>query len=179
MQYVIDAIEVARLLNGGDVRRLLDHAYQPLVACRAGAVRTRIDIRDVVAERAKVQFVLDVVDGGGECLGIAGVRPQDVERQPLRALGSDARQLLELLDESSHRLGELGHQSSPCSPPSIPPRSVCTASSTLRPPSFTAATMRSCNISMSPDFTTSGSMVTFSNCFWPLILMVTDPLPAE
>src|SRR5580704_18600121 len=64
-------------------------------------------------------------------------------------------------------------------PPSMPPRLDFSASSTLREASLTAATTRSCNISISPDFTTSGSMTMLCSCFWPLMRTVTLPPPDD
>src|ERR1700739_2233008 len=64
-------------------------------------------------------------------------------------------------------------------PPSIDPIDDCSSSSTFRTAAFPAAVTRSCNISISPDFTISGSIVTVSTCFWPFIFTVTDPPPAD
>src|SRR5664279_4305991 len=64
-------------------------------------------------------------------------------------------------------------------PPNMPPRLDFIASSTLRTASLTAAITRSCSISMSPDFTTSGSITTPKTCFCPFILTVTLPPPDE
>src|SRR5208337_2479012 len=65
------------------------------------------------------------------------------------------------------------------SPPSIPPTVDCIAPSTLRAASFTAAKIKSCSISTSPDFTASGSMRILSSCFRPSIFAVTVPPPDE
>src|SRR4028119_1069492 len=59
-------------------------------------------------------------------------------------------------------------------PPSLP----CMASSTLRPASLTAATIKSCNISTSPSLTASGSILIEVTSFVPLICTVTTPPPA-
>ena len=64
-------------------------------------------------------------------------------------------------------------------PPNMPPRLDFIASSTFCEAALTAAMTRSCSISMSPDFTTSGSITTLSTCFWPFILTVTLPPPEE
>jgi len=61
----------------------------------------------------------------------------------------------------------------------MPPTVDFISSSTLRPASLTAASTRSCSISISPDLTTSGSMVMASNCFCPFMRTRTLPPPAE
>ena len=104
-QHVIDAAELARLLDDRDVLRLLDDADQPLVAGRAGAERAGIGVGDVIARRAVGDALLDVADGVAQPLGILARRAQDVEREPLRALGADAGQLLQLLDEADEGSG--------------------------------------------------------------------------
>ena len=70
MQHVIDAIEVPRLFYGGDIGRLLDHADQFLVARRASAVHARIDVCNVVADRAQPKVSLDVAYGASQGLGV-------------------------------------------------------------------------------------------------------------
>ena len=70
VQDVEDSVEVLGLFDGGDVGGLLDHADQALVASGAGAVDARIDICDVVADRAEAEVGLDVTHGGGEGFGV-------------------------------------------------------------------------------------------------------------
>src|SRR5215471_18748888 len=45
-------------------------------------------------------------------------------------------------------------------------------------PSLTAATIKSCSMSLSPLVNTSGSIWIESSCFWPFILTETIPPPA-
>src|SRR5260370_994301 len=53
VQDVIDAIKVARLLDGGNVGGLFHHSHQALVAGRIAAIDARINIGNVVAQRAQ------------------------------------------------------------------------------------------------------------------------------
>ena len=85
VQHVIDAVVVAGLFDGGDVGRLLDHAHQPLVARRTGAIDAGIDVGDVVADRAEMQAGLHLADGVGEQFGVLVAGAQDVEGEALRA----------------------------------------------------------------------------------------------
>src|SRR5438309_1636925 len=105
---MVSAVEVARLLDGSDVRRFLDDAHQALVARRAAAIGAGIDVGDVVADRAKAELGLDVADSLSQCFGIAGA--QDVEGQALSALTSDPGQLIQFINEPGHRLGKAGHR---------------------------------------------------------------------
>ena len=98
-QHVIHAFEVARLLDGRDVLRLLDDADEPVVARRVRAEVAGIGVGDVAAHRAVGDAILDVVHGLDEPFDFLARRFQDVEREPLRALGADAGQALQLLDE--------------------------------------------------------------------------------
>src|SRR5208282_4046173 len=60
VEHVVDAVKMPRLLDGGNVGRLFDHADQLLIAGRTAAVDTGIDVGDVVADRAQTQLGLDV-----------------------------------------------------------------------------------------------------------------------
>jgi hypothetical protein len=75
------------------------------IAGVARAQRTRIGVGDVVADRAVRDAGLDVADGVGEPIGLLARRLEDVKRQPLRALGPDAGQRLQLLDQPDERFG--------------------------------------------------------------------------
>jgi hypothetical protein len=97
---VVDAAELARLLDDAHVLRLLDHADLPLVAGRAGAERAGIGVGDVIAGRAVGDPLLDVADGVAQPLRILARRLEHVKRQALGALGADAGQLLQLLHQA-------------------------------------------------------------------------------
>src|SRR5271156_6510767 len=64
-------------------------------------------------------------------------------------------------------------------PFSIPPMVDCMVSSIFRLVPLMAAVTRSCNISTSPLFTTSGSILTLNTCLRPFILTTTLPPPEE
>src|SRR5271166_2200387 len=185
VQYVIHTVVVAGLLDGGNIGGLLHHAHQPLITRGAGAVGAGIDLGDVVADGAQAQVRLDLANCARQQFSIFVAGTQDVKSQTLRALAAHAGQFLQLFNESSHGLGESGqndllnHIPGRPMPPSIPPRLDFRASSTLRDASLTAAITKSWIISISPDLTASGSMVTLSNCFCPLMRTVTLPPPDD
>ena len=110
VKHVISAVEAARLLNCGDIRRLLNDTYKALVARWAGAVYTGIHVSNVVADRAEVQTGFHLPDGIGEQLGIFIACAQDVKGEPLRGLAANSRQLLELIDEPGHRFCKFGQR---------------------------------------------------------------------
>ena len=70
MQDVVNTVEVLGLFDSGNVGGLFDHANHALVARRAGAVNARIDVGDVVANRAQAQVGLHVPDGSGKSFGV-------------------------------------------------------------------------------------------------------------
>ena len=109
VEHVVDAVKMARLFDGGDVGRFLDHADNLLIARRTAAVDAGIDVGNVVADGAQTQLGFDVANGGGEGFGVVRARTQDVKGEALRALAADSRQLLKFVDEPGHRLGKFGH----------------------------------------------------------------------
>ena len=106
---VEDSIEMFRLVDRGDVSGLFYNTDQALVSRRTGAIYARIDVGDVVADRAEAETGFDVSDRGGERFGVFVAGAKDVKREALRALGSDARELFELIDQARHGFGEFGH----------------------------------------------------------------------
>jgi hypothetical protein len=107
-QHVIDAVEVARLLDPGHVLRLLDDADKATIAGRVGTEVARVGVGDVAAHRAVGDAVLDVAHRLDEPLDLLARRLQDVEGEPGGALRADAGQALQLLDQPGQRLGA-GH----------------------------------------------------------------------
>src|SRR5688572_32892575 len=77
-----------------------------MVAAGVAAQAAGIDVGDVVAGSAVDDAILDVANRLAQQLGVLARRAQHVERQPLRALGANARQLLELVDELLQRRGQ-------------------------------------------------------------------------
>ena len=108
MKNVIDTIEITGPLDRRNVGRFFDNADELLVARRVGAVHTRVDVGDVVANGAEAQLGLHFADGVGEQGSVVFAGAKDVESQPLGALVADARQLLQFVNQPSHWFGELG-----------------------------------------------------------------------
>ena len=112
MQNMKDTVEVLGFLDGGDVCRLFDHADQALIPCSTGAVSTRIDVGDVVANRAEPEVGFDVAHRLGKPFGVIVAGAEDVEGKALRALGANAGELFQFIDQARHGFGKLGHESS-------------------------------------------------------------------
>lgn len=106
MQHVIDAVVAARLFDRPDISRFLDNTHQPLIACGAAAIYAGIYVGNVAANRAETETCLHSANCLGEQFGVFIAGAQDVEGEPLRRLATDARQLLQFVDEPRHRLGE-------------------------------------------------------------------------
>src|ERR1051326_602257 len=121
---------------------------------------TRIDIRKVVASRTAADGTLDFDNRFGKLGCVGGRHLKHEKRQPLRRLGPDTRKLFKLIDQPIDGFRNIGHQNRPgiLRPPVKLPICPARASSTLRIPSLTAATTRSCNISLSPPVNTSCSI---------------------
>src|SRR5438874_1744412 len=109
MQNVVSAIEMLGLLNRRNIGRLFYHADQSLITGGAAAIHTWIDIGDVVAHRAETEAGLNVADSGGQRLRVVVACAEDVEGKTLRAFAADSRQLLQFVDEPSHRLCKARH----------------------------------------------------------------------
>src|SRR5579884_1385935 len=102
MQDVVDAIVIACFLNRGYVRRLFHYTDQLLVTCRAGTIDTRIHICNVVANRAKLEFFFQTVDGVCESFRIFMARTQYMKCQSLRVLCSDSGKFAQFVNEPRH-----------------------------------------------------------------------------
>lgn len=110
MQHVEDSVKVLGFLDSGDIRRFLDHAHQSLVARGTGAIRARVDIGDVIADRAKAETGFHVTNSSGQGLCVIVAGAQNVKRQPLRTLRADARQLFQFVDQARHGFRESRHR---------------------------------------------------------------------
>jgi len=106
---VENSVEVLGLVDRGDVRRLFDHTHQTLIPRGARAINTWIDIGDVVANGAKTQIRFDVSHRRGQCLGVVIAGAENVKGEALRALGPDAGELFQLIDQARHGFGKFGH----------------------------------------------------------------------
>src|SRR5262245_56093251 len=105
-QDVVDALELAGLLDRGDVLRLLDDADYVVVAIVAAAEGTRIRVGDVVADRAVGDTLFHLANRVDQPIGLLARRLQDEEREALSALRTDAGQPLQLFDEAEKRIGK-------------------------------------------------------------------------
>jgi hypothetical protein len=99
-QHVIHALEVARLLDSRDIRGLFDDADDVMIPVHVAAERAGVDVGDVVAHRTVRDALLHIAKGVSQPLGVVARALEDMEGQALRPLGADARQPLELFDES-------------------------------------------------------------------------------
>src|SRR6266511_1675594 len=96
---VVAAAELARLLDRHQVARLLDHAHQGRVAAWVLADPAGVAFGDVPAVAAEVHPGLDLVDGHGQPLRVRRLDLEQVEGDPLGALGPDPGKPPELVDQ--------------------------------------------------------------------------------
>jgi hypothetical protein len=106
---VEDSVEVLGLVDRGDIRGFFDHAHETLIPRGTRAIDARVDIGDVVANGAKAQIRFDVSHRRGQCLGVVIARAENVKGEALRALGPDAGELFQLIDQARHGFGKFGH----------------------------------------------------------------------
>jgi len=96
---VVPPAELTGALDRDDVLGLLhdtdDGTVPPLVAADVA----QLLLRDVAARRTEADLRLDLHQGLREPPYVGGLRLQDVEGDPLRALGTDAGQPAQLVDE--------------------------------------------------------------------------------
>ena len=109
MQDMEGSVEVFRLFNGGDVRGLFDDTDETLVAGGAGAIGTRVDIRDVVAYGAEPEIGFYVAHRLRERLGIIVTGTKNMKGQALCAFRAYSGELFQLVDQARHGFGKLGH----------------------------------------------------------------------
>src|SRR5207249_3121979 len=99
MEHVVEAAKAARALDGEDVERLFDDADDAAVAAVVAADVARIRFGDVLTDRAEDRTFLQLDDRVGEAEGIVVRDTEEVIREALRALRSDAGKLVEFVDE--------------------------------------------------------------------------------
>src|SRR6478735_9315327 len=102
-EHVVGAAELAGALDGDDVLGLLDDADGGLVAARVGADAAALGLRDVAAHLAEPDARLDLGQRRDETRDVLGVGLEQVEGDALGALGPDAGEPSELVDEVLHR----------------------------------------------------------------------------
>jgi len=107
---VIQPAILARLLDGHDVVGLLDHADHLAVPRGTGAVQAGVGVGDVIAHRAEAHVQFGVTNRIGERQRLLLSGAKNVKGEPLRGLGSDSGQVLELVDEALDRCGEVRHR---------------------------------------------------------------------
>jgi hypothetical protein len=84
---------------GDDVLGLLDDADDVVGAARVPADPALLALGDVVAGHAEADLGLHALQGGDQPDDVGGLGGQQVEGDALRALGPDAGQAAELVDE--------------------------------------------------------------------------------
>ncbi len=90
--------------TAGHVLRLFDDANHTLIAAGIAAEDTRVDVGRVAADRTVRHVVFDVAHRLAQPIGIFARRPQDVEGQTLRPLGTNPGQTAKLIDETNERI---------------------------------------------------------------------------
>src|SRR5439155_995464 len=163
---------------GEQIGHGLDDADHPPVALRVAADGTRILRRQVATRRAETDLLAQRQQRLGELARVFGRALQHVERQPLRRLLSDARQLREQHGEAGDRIGHFGK------PGIIPPSaesgfSAAAASCAALSAEFTAANTKSSSMGTSRGSTACLSICTFWISPLPLALTITIPPPLE
>ena len=139
---MVAAAELLGALDSDQVAGLLDHADQGGVPPRVLADPAQVALGHVPADPAEVHPGLDLGDGPGQALGVGRFDLEDVEGQPLGALGTDPGQPPELVDQ----VLDQGLRTSPQSPRPggspmpwvMPPSRSAARSLALRRPSLTA-----------------------------------------
>src|SRR6185503_11682510 len=109
VQHVIKALVVAGLFNRHQVVRFLYHEHRSLVSARARAIVAGVDVGDVIAGRTENDLLFDFVDGLDEPVGLVAMRAEDVKRESLSRLLTNARQSLELVYEFGDRFNVIEH----------------------------------------------------------------------
>src|SRR5512132_2358721 len=116
---VVAAAELLGPLDRDQVAGLLDHADQAGVPPRVPADAAQVALGHVPADPAEVHPGLDLGDGPGQTLGVGWLDLEDMEGEPLGALGPDPGQPPELVDQVLdgafvHRLRVPGRVAAPC-----------------------------------------------------------------
>lgn len=111
MEDMVNAVVVARALDGSDAGGFFDDADEVLIAGGAGAVDAGINVGDVIADGTEAQAGLELANCVGEGGGVFVAGAQDMEGVALGGFCANTGKLFELFDEASHRLGIAGHGS--------------------------------------------------------------------
>src|SRR3990172_1289378 len=108
MKHMVEAAVGLGALQRQDVQRLLDHADDAALAAVVGAHTAGVYLGDVLADGTEGDALLDLEDGGGERLRLGGRHAKEVIGEALSALGADAREFVELVDQASKGGGRCG-----------------------------------------------------------------------
>ena len=165
-EHVVAAAELPGPLDRDDVLGLLDDADHREVAAWVPADPALLLLGDVAADRAEPDLVLDLGQRSHQPSNIDRIGGEQVERDPLGALRADAGKPAELVDQVLDRAfvhvarrprSLAGRGCRPCRR-SSGPMVWAASSSAARLASRTAATTRSCSVSMSSGSTALGSI---------------------
>ncbi len=96
---MVTAAELTRPLDRDDVLRLLDDTDHGRVAPWVTADPALFLFGDVAADGTEPHLVLDLDQRVGQPAHVDGIGGQQVERDPLSALGPDTGQPAQLVDE--------------------------------------------------------------------------------
>src|SRR5208282_1123260 len=106
---MVEAVELARFLDGLDVGGVFDNADHALIPRGTPAEEARILIGDVVADRAFADFFLGVANCVGESEGLVAVRAKQIKGEALRGFLPDAGQMFQFVDQTRYGWGEIRH----------------------------------------------------------------------
>jgi len=70
---VIEASILASLLDRDEIERLLYDEESAAIALRAGAISARVNVGDVIADRAENDLVFDFLDGFNQTVGLVAL----------------------------------------------------------------------------------------------------------
>src|SRR5690606_4648897 len=98
-EHVVAPPELAGALDGDDVLGLLDHADDGGDPARVAADLAALLLRDVAAHLSEPDAGLDLEQRVGEAPDVGRVLGEQVEGDPLGALGADPGQSPELVDQ--------------------------------------------------------------------------------
>src|SRR5690606_32893704 len=96
-EHVVEALELARALDGGDILRLLDDADRGGGTTRVAADGAALLLGHVAADLAEPHLVAHLDEYLGEAGHVEGLGLQDVERDALGGLRADAGEPAELV----------------------------------------------------------------------------------
>src|SRR5215470_2341244 len=97
---MVKAVELPRFFHRLDIRGVFDGADNLSVARSAGAENARVLVGDVIANGALADFFFRLADRVGKSERLAAIRAQQVKREPLRGLLSDAGQAFQLVNQT-------------------------------------------------------------------------------